>query len=444
MMPPLKGSRGAARAASTATQAQPASRAVLDLSGRPEGMADAGKNARISWAARTDVGSLREHNEDSYLAKPPLFAVCDGMGGHAAGEVASSIAVHALAKYAPSVADAQALGEAVEAANQAVIEAPANGEGRQGMGCTCSACLIDGTHMAVAHVGDSRIYLLHAGTLVRVTHDHSLVEELVDAGEITADQARTHPHRSWVTRALGSDPDMYADRFTLDVQTGDRVILCSDGLSSMVEDAEIEDIAVSTPSPEVCVDALVSAALIAGGHDNVTCVVVDVLSDGTEEAALSSARRAMKVWVLGACAVLVIFLALGSILLSRCWYLSTTDGYVTVYQGVEGDFLGIPLSRLDLKTDLETTELPQAIQNQLSDGIPMGSEDEALTCVESYRQQLADEKASAQSTAEQVITSPSPDPTPEAQTPSSTTIESLEKTNGSNSENDTEPLKGGA
>ena len=117
--------------------------------------------------------------------------------------------------------------------------------------------------MAVAHVGDSRIYLLHHGTLVRVTHDHSYVEELVDSGQITADEARNHPSRSVVTRALGSDPEMYADHFTLEVSDGDRIILCSDGLSSMILDDEIESIAVSNITPQNAADSLVSAAIFS-------------------------------------------------------------------------------------------------------------------------------------------------------------------------------------
>ena len=203
-----------------------------------------GHTERLSWGARTDIGLVRSHNEDSFLVQPPLFAVCDGMGGHAAGEVASSIAVQTIGAQAPIHADDILLGAAVEAANAAVNEGAATGKGKPGMGCTASCVLIENNKMAIAHVGDSRIYLLHHGTLVRLTHDHSYVEELVDAGEITADEARVHPSRSIITRALGSDPDMYADHFTLDVSVGDRLIVCSDGLSSMVEDSEIEAIAV--------------------------------------------------------------------------------------------------------------------------------------------------------------------------------------------------------
>ena len=141
-----------------------------------------GRNSFIAWGARTDVGLVRGHNEDSFLLRTPLFAVSDGMGGHAAGEVASSIAVQTIGDKAPGNADDALLGAAIEAANAAVIKGAEEGIGKQGMGCTASAVLIEGSEMAVAHVGDSRVYLLHEGTLVRVTRDHSFVEELVDAG----------------------------------------------------------------------------------------------------------------------------------------------------------------------------------------------------------------------------------------------------------------------
>ena len=260
-------------------------RATIPVEGRAGADATCGKNAFISWGARSDVGLVRSHNEDSFLIRTPCFAVCDGMGGHAAGEVASSIAVETIGEKAPATADDTLLGAAIEAANLAVIKGAEEGRGKPGMGCTASAALIEGNRMAIAHVGDSRIYLLHAGTLVRVTRDHSYVEELVDAGQITADEARVHPSRSIITRALGSDPDMYADHFSIEVANGDRVIICSDGLSSMIPDSEIESLAVSSATPQQAADNLVSAALTAGGADNVTVIVVDILNDGVAAAA---------------------------------------------------------------------------------------------------------------------------------------------------------------
>ena len=202
-------------------------RAEMPVEGRAGADAVQGTSASLSWGARSDVGLVRGHNEDSFLIQAPLFAVCDGMGGHAAGEVASAIAVRTIAEKAPAGADDVLLGAAVEAANTAVIQGAEDGVGKPGMGCTASCCLLEEGKMSVAHVGDSRIYLLRRGTIVRVTHDHSYVEELVDSGQITADEARTHPSRSIITRALGSDPDMYADHFSLEVSNGDRVILGS-------------------------------------------------------------------------------------------------------------------------------------------------------------------------------------------------------------------------
>ena len=258
-------------------------RAEMPVEGRAGADAVQGTSASLSWGARSDVGLVRGHNEDSFLIQAPLFAVCDGMGGHAAGEVASAIAVRTIAEKAPAGADDVLLGAAVEAANTAVIQGAEDGVGKPGMGCTASCCLLEEGKMSVAHVGDSRIYLLRRGTIVRVTHDHSYVEELVDSGQITADEARTHPSRSIITRALGSDPDMYADHFSLEVSNGDRVILCSDGLSSMIPDSEIEALAVSSATPQQAADNLVAAALTAGGLDNVTVVVVDVVDDGSAE-----------------------------------------------------------------------------------------------------------------------------------------------------------------
>ncbi|MEY8437645.1 Stp1/IreP family PP2C-type Ser/Thr phosphatase [Atopobiaceae bacterium 24-176] len=382
------------------TQATAPSRPMLDLERRPGSDSDSGADSRLAWGSRSDVGLIRDHNEDSFLCRPPLFAVSDGMGGHAAGEVASSIAIHTIVKEAPSTADSALLGAAIEAANMDVITAPETGRGREGMGCTATACIIEDDHMAVAHVGDSRLYLLHKGSLVRVTHDHSFVEELVDAGEITADEARVHPSRSVITRALGSDPDMYADHFTIGVEAGERVILCSDGLSSMITDAEIEDICVTSASPQVCADALVSAALIAGGHDNVTVIVVDIKNDGKEDLHRRGRRRAIFAWV----AVLAAFVALVAVTLSvfinSTFYLAASGETVGIYRGMEGDFMGLPLSHLVEQTDVPVASLPEAVQGRLAEGIPVDSEDKARTTVEDYRRQIQEAADEAQETAD--------------------------------------------
>lgn len=382
------------------TQATAPSRPMLDLERRPGSDSESGSNQRLAWGSRSDVGLIRDHNEDSYLCRPPLFAVSDGMGGHAAGEVASSIAIHTIAKEAPATADSALLGAAIEAANMDVLTAPETGRGREGMGCTATACIIEDDRMAVAHVGDSRLYLLHKGALVRVTHDHSFVEELVDAGEITADEARVHPSRSVITRALGSDPDMYADHFTIGVEAGERVILCSDGLSSMITDAEIEDICVTSASPQVCADALVSAALIAGGHDNVTVIVVDIRNDGKEDIRRRARRRAVLAWVGVLAAFLAAVAVVLSIFINSTFYLAASGDTVGIYQGMEGDFLGVPLSHLVEETDVPVASLPEAVQNRLSEGISVESEDKARTTVDDYRRQIQEAADQAKETAE--------------------------------------------
>lgn len=368
-----------------------------------------GHTERLSWGARTDIGLVRSHNEDSFLVQPPLFAVCDGMGGHAAGEVASSIAVQTIGAQAPIHADDILLGAAVEAANAAVIEGAATGKGKPGMGCTASCVLIENNKMAIAHVGDSRIYLLHHGTLVRLTHDHSYVEELVDAGEITADEARVHPSRSIITRALGSDPDMYADHFTLDVSVGDRLIVCSDGLSSMVEDSEIEAIAVSSVTPQSAADNLTSAALSAGGHDNITVIVVDVSDDGAIEAHRTMRKRLIRrLLIFGGC-ILAAMVAVGLVFVNSSWYLANNEGTVGIYQGITGSFMGIPLSHLEETTSVQISDLPDATRQSLVGGLRMGSEEEAKRTVESYRDQIDADKSSAAVTADRTTTNSNTD-----------------------------------
>ena len=353
---------------------------------------DAGTTTQLMWGARSDVGCVRPHNEDSYLVQSPLFCVCDGMGGHAAGEVASSIAVETIAKTAPQSADAARLAAAVEAANAAVIEAALNGLGKPGMGCTATCAYIENDTLAIAHVGDSRAYLLHEGTLIRVTRDHSYVEELVDAGEITADEARVHPNRSVITRALGSDPAMYADHFTLHIEEGDRLILCSDGLSSMIPDSDIENIATQSSTAQICVDNLVDAALAAGGHDNVTVVVVDLVDDGVMREAKRIRRRNVTI---AAVLALVFVLAAGIWAytgITGSYYLGTYHGNVAVWRGLPGETLGFKLHWLESETSIKLSDLPEDTQNRLKTGIPQTSVDDAQDTISKYRHQIDEEQ----------------------------------------------------
>ena len=377
-------------------------RAEMPVEGRAGADAVSGANEFIAWGARSDVGLVRGHNEDSFLLQAPLFVVSDGMGGHAAGEIASSITVETIGERAPATADDVLLGAAVEAANLAVMRGAEEGIGKPGMGCTATAVLIEKNKMAVAHVGDSRVYVLRHGTLVRVTHDHSYVEELVDSGQITADEARTHPSRSIITRALGSDADMYADHFSLEVNDGDRIILCSDGLSSMISDSELEAVAVSSATPQQAADNLVAAALTAGGSDNVTVAVVDVLNDGLADAA----RRRLLHRAAGVsgviAAVLDVVLLISFVFIRGEWYLGVNDGTVAIYRGIQGDFLGVPLSELVGTSAVAVTDLPASVQDQLEAGIRVQNEQAALDTINSYHDQIYEEQEKAAQLAQEV------------------------------------------
>ncbi len=394
-----------------------------------------GSNKRLRWGSRSDVGLVRGHNEDAFLVDAPLFCVCDGMGGQAAGEVASAIAIETIAAHAPLHADDTLLGACIEAANDAIIERGALGEGSPGMGCTASAVLIEDDKMAIGHVGDSRIYLLRAGTLVRATHDHSFVEELVDAGEITPEEARVHPSRSVITRALGNDPEMYADHFLLDAETGDRIIVCSDGLSGMITDAEIEAIAVSSATPQGAADNLVSAALTEGGHDNVTVIVIDVVSDGVAEKRRRAIGRRAAIWAGALAFILVLLLGIGYAVVQNSWYVADNNGTVAIYHGINGEFLGFGLSDLTVATNIRVSDLPEATQQSLAAGISMGSEEQARETIDSYRAQIQEAQAQAAQVAAEAqaqsgtegaesgvtpsdaVASPEPEPTNTAQEP---------------------------
>lgn len=371
---------------------------MYDLDSRPDADSEQGTNGHISWGSRGDVGLARDHNEDSYLCLPPLFAVSDGMGGEEAGEVASSIAIQTIAEAAPKTADAAGLAAAIEAANEQIMRAPQKGIGKNGMGCTATAIVIENDKMALAHVGDSRCYLLHNGSLVRLTRDHSFVESLVEAGLITTEEARVHPKRHVITRALGSDPDMYADNLTIDIEQGERILLCSDGLSSLVSDTEIEEICQKNKTPQLCADALVSAALAAGGSDNVTVIVIDVLNDGKEMLVRKKRHRAIMSWVGATIALLVALGCVGIWFVDDSYYLAPdgdTPQKVALYQGIQGSVFGVSLSHLVNTTDIVVQDLPEATRHQIERGVLAADQKDAWAKINAYREAIADAKEKA-------------------------------------------------
>jgi serine/threonine protein phosphatase PrpC len=229
----------------------------------------------------TDAGKVRQNNEDALLvgegADETLFAVADGIGGFEAGEVASSIAIDVLKRLQPDAS----FEEAITEANRRILAAGRGDEKLSGMGTTVVAVRFGGTQAEpvaeVAHVGDSRAYLVREGEMRPVTEDHSLVAELVRNGDLTRAQAAEHPQKNLITRALGADEEVDVDTAVLPVEAGDRLLLCSDGLSDMVPEARISEIARESPDdPERTSRSLLSAALDAGGNDNITVVIVDV------------------------------------------------------------------------------------------------------------------------------------------------------------------------
>jgi len=343
---------------------------------------------RATYAGLSDVGRVRTHNEDAVLLSPPLFAVADGLGGHRAGEVASTVAIEALMEAAPAHADAKALGRAVRAANRAVIEAASEGRGQSGMGTTLTAAIVEGTCIAVAHVGDSRGYVLHGRRFEQITEDHSLVADMVRSGQLTDAESRVHPNRSVITRALGSDPNMYADAFEVDVEPGDRVLLCSDGLTSMLADAQIADILREVRDPQSAVAALVDAANAAGGHDNISVVVVDIPADATE---IRNPRRGFGGWI----SALVWAFALTALVFGAVWgvrqyarsqaYLISEEGYVVLYRGLPGTLAGFELRWLEEQTTIPARELEPVTSARLAQGIPVDGVEAGREVLAEYR-----------------------------------------------------------
>jgi PPM family protein phosphatase len=236
---------------------------------------------RIGRAAGvTDTGRRRLRNEDAFICEPPLFAVADGMGGARAGEVAAGLAAAALEEAGTETRGAEGVAALIVEANRRIWERALNDPLTAGMGTTVTAALVDhssGT-VAIGHVGDSRAYLLRGGTLEQLTTDHSLVAELVQSGVLTPEEAERHPQRSAITRALGTEPTVEVDAFTVAAEPGDLFLVCSDGLSAMVTDDRVTAAIESAGrDPDKAADALIAAANAEGGEDNITVVLFEMV-----------------------------------------------------------------------------------------------------------------------------------------------------------------------
>jgi protein phosphatase len=232
-------------------------------------------------ASRSDTGRKRRRNEDAYVVQPPLFAVADGMGGAQAGEVASRLAVEALADDGGGTGGESRVLELIQEANRRVYEHQGSNSDTSGMGTTMTVALVEDAVVTIGHVGDSRAYLVRDGAVDQLTEDHSLVAELIRSGKLSPEEAESHPQRSVITRALGSDPDVDVDTFTVEAHPGDVFLLCSDGLTSMVGDESIlEAVEGHRGDLDGAASELVRRANRAGGEDNITVVCFEIAEEG--------------------------------------------------------------------------------------------------------------------------------------------------------------------
>jgi serine/threonine protein phosphatase PrpC len=239
---------------------------------------------QFSCAARTDVGIVRSGNEDNYLmlADRGIFIVADGMGGHAAGEVASEMAVRLISRDLGTVRGfpddeiAERMRQSIRAANAAIYERTLTEHDKRGMGTTATALVLLPNRYLIGHVGDSRAYRLRDGVFEQVTKDHSYVQEQVDAGLLTPEQARVHPYSNVITRCVGANQDVIPDTYSGDLRPGDVVLLASDGLTGMLEDEHIHKILEAPGGPQEWVDAMINDANRRGGLDNITAIIVKI------------------------------------------------------------------------------------------------------------------------------------------------------------------------
>jgi protein phosphatase len=377
--------------------------------------------------AVTDTGRRRRRNEDAYVCDPPLFAIADGMGGAQAGEIASHLAATSVqhAERGGS-SDEEHVTRLIQDANRSVYERARADASTSGMGTTMTVALLDGDIVRIGHVGDSRAYLVRDHALEQLTEDHSLVGELIRSGRLSPEEAEAHPHRSVITRVLGTDPDVDVDAFSVGTKPGDLFMLCSDGLSSMVDDTRIlELIEKHRGDVDAIGRALVAAANASGGEDNVTVVLFTIATlddtielpgtlvspapaDGaTDEDTLSGLepvptvqpvaatppipaprKRSRLSWRIGLVVAVILLAALvgGAVYgLSRANFVGADgDGYVAVYQGVPWDLpFGVHLYREVYTSRLLAAELSEQERRKLFDHTLRGRK-EAERLVKQY------------------------------------------------------------
>jgi serine/threonine protein phosphatase PrpC len=378
-------------------------------------------------ASLTDTGRRRRHNEDAFVSEPPLFAVADGMGGAQAGELASSLAAAALTelKEYPGGGE-ERVDELIQQANRRVYERQSQDESASGMGTTMTVALVGDGQVAIGHVGDSRAYRIRDGGLEQLTEDHSLVAELVRSGKLSPEEAEAHPQRSVITRALGTDPDVDVDTFSIETRPGDLFLICSDGLTSMVDDETIlSEVARNRDDLQGAAKSLVRAANKGGGEDNITVVFFEIGGDGDtertitlppreepdadEEATLDELDRVPVIEtenghaareeqrgrgrgiLIATLAATLLVCASGFVVwgLWRSHFVGAeADGHAAVYQGVPWNIVGnVHLYRTVYVSPLMAAQLSQPERRKLFDH-SLRSEDSARAAVRRYEEQI--------------------------------------------------------
>ncbi len=387
----------------------------------------------LRYAVRSDLGLVRSNNEDSVYAGPRLLAIADGMGGHAAGEVASKIVIGTLEPLDEErrIDDLmRSLRDTVVEANHRIADAVKQRKELEGMGTTLTALRFVGSQVGLVHVGDSRAYLLRNNGLTQITHDDTYVQYLVDSGKLTPDEAKDHPRKSVILRAL-LGTEVEPDVSIREARAGDRYLLCSDGLSDVVSAETIAD-TMLIDDPQECADRLVELALRGGGPDNVTVIVADVINakvgdtvddvpviagafvdpaaadvPGADSAAERAAqmsrpkpvetsalnvhrrKRSLKPWLIGLAVLIVIVGALGG---TYAWtqtqyFVGRAGADVAVFRGVNTEFGPLKFFNLYKVTDLPVADLNPSVRSQVNDGIPAGSKAEAANIVRNLRKQ---------------------------------------------------------
>ncbi len=391
-------------------------------------------NYSLRFIAHSEVGRVRKNNQDAGYASPTMLMVADGMGGAAAGDLASAVAATTAAKADRRIAGEDMLvhmANIVSDINTRLSQLVSRDLSLDGMGTTFCGAMFDGNQFAITHVGDSRCYLLRDGELSQLTHDHSWVQQLIDEGRLTPKQAETHPHRSLIIRVLNGQRDVSPDLQLVNAAVGDRIMFCSDGLSGLISDDVIR-VAMGEDDLAVAIDDMAAAANEAGGHDNITVVLADVVegSDapastpqlvgsalernildtskpGTslpaaptsasapdhagEEVARYAPEDRSRRWpgIVGGALVLLLILGGGTwgavAYGSSRYYLAEASGSVAIYNGLPGSLLGVELNVVTERTDIAIADLPRFYQRAVTNTIATSNLASAHESVEELR-----------------------------------------------------------